>query len=897
MERLETTLTPEALKAYQEEEAKQRLWRTKVGCFLVVTLMPAGIVLDLSTYPEMTGVFFQFRIGCSLIAALIWGFLFTKQGEANLRILSAAVPLLPAVFIAMMIAVMDGFNSPYYAGLNLVLIAVGTVLVWTYLECLVFVLIVLGMYLIAGLLSPVPPKTGTLISNLVFILMMDFIVVIGTYYQNRLRVQEFALRFELDQRKKELEESYRKLRELDELKSRFFANVSHELRTPLTLLISPLEKLVNQRRRMSDVEIEQNLTVMQANAMRLLKRINDLLDLVRLDSGGMVLHREPVLIAEFLNGIASSVQATARDRGIAIEVHAAQELGTAMLDKDKIEKVLLNLVFNSLKFTAAGGRVVLRAERRDSELMLEVEDTGSGIAPEHLPHVFDRFWQADTSARRKHQGAGLGLAIVKELVEAHGGRIEARSQPGKGTIMTAYLPYEAPPAGSEAGQAAPAAVEPAAVVESPGDAELYRRAERYPTLISLRETIRPEEIHLRGRHPKLLVADDEPDMLRFLRLELSNEFEVIEAVDGQQAVEKARQFLPDVILCDMMMPELDGLEVCRQLRQHTPTRNIPILLLTARADERTKLSALEAGASDFLTKPFSVTELHVRLNNLASVYLFARKLAEQNKALEDALERLKEAQTQLVQAEKLVSLGRLSAGIIHEINNPLNFTKSALHILRRAGSSLPPNEKADFEDIINDIEEGVNRVVHIISELRSFSHPNTAARTEVVLGDIVDSACRFLSHELKSRVELVKNIPPELKINGNPNLLVQVFVNLLQNAADALKHKTFSNGEKPRISMEGGCAGDTVFLIVRDNGEGIAAENLDKIFDPFFTTKDAGQGMGLGLSICYNIVQEHGGRITVKSERGKFCEFRLEFPALVAELKQVHADGSGDKMV
>jgi len=193
----------------------------------------------------------------------------------------------------------------------------------------------------------------------------------------------------------------------------------------------------------------------------------------------------------------------------------------------------------------------------------------------------------------------------------------------------------------------------------------------------------------------VLIADDEPDMLRFLKSQLTAHYQVIEAVDGQQAINKSAQFLPDLILLDMMMPEKDGLQACREIRQHTPTQSIPVVLITARADEETKLAALEAGASDFLPKPFSTTELHVRVKNLVDYHQYQLKLSRQNQVLESTIDQLKETETQLVQSEKLASLGRMSAGIIHEINNPLNYATTGLYSLRNKGKYLAPNRRAN----------------------------------------------------------------------------------------------------------------------------------------------------------------------------------------------------------
>jgi C4-dicarboxylate-specific signal transduction histidine kinase len=413
-----------------------------------------------------------------------------------------------------------------------------------------------------------------------------------------------------------------------------------------------------------------------------------------------------------------------------------------------------------------------------------------------------------------------------------------------------------------------------------GDAwlrNLDRQAEFYPSMTSLRETIRPVETYVHGGQPRVLIADDEPDMLKYLKSQLSVNFQVIEAVDGQQAVEKANQFLPDVIVCDMMMPEKNGLEVCRELRERISTRSIPILLLTARADEETKLTALSAGANDFITKPFSMTELSVRLKNLFDTHTLQQELARQNQVLEATIEQLKETEVQLVHSEKLASLGRMSAGIIHEINNPLNFAKTALYVLRIMTESLSQNEKTEFREVLQDMAEGIDRISSIVSDLRTFTQPHLTQLETVSVAEVVNSALRLLSNEWENKVKIEKEIPETQTIWANRNQIIQVLVNLLQNALQTLEKKHCSE-TGATIWLRGIEENGESLVIVRDNGEGIASENLQKIFDPFFTTKDVGEGMGLGLSICYRIINQHRGRIQVQSERGAYSEFTLHFP-------------------
>jgi two-component system sensor histidine kinase PhcS len=255
------------------------------------------------------------------------------------------------------------------------------------------------------------------------------------------------------------------------------------------------------------------------------------------------------------------------------------------------------------------------------------------------------------------------------------------------------------------------------------------------------------------------------------------------------------------------------------------------------------------------------------------------ELDKSRKALELSLQQLKENEMQLVQSEKLASLGRMSAGIIHEINNPLNFATTGLFTLRKKGKHLAPEQQADYAEILTDVEDGLKRVQAIVSDLRMFTHPNTEQIDPVPVGEIVTPALRFLSNEWRDTVQIEQKFAEHQTILANKNRLIQVVMNLLQNSLDALKLKSFAPGEKPAIWIEGRVANGQSILSIRDNGTGVDPKHLDKIFDPFFTTKDVGEGMGLGLSICYSIMQEYGGKISVKTEPGKFCEFTLEFPA------------------
>ena len=887
----EATLdNPKFKAAYLANEQQERLNTGKVASALVFLLMPAGVLLDRIVYKGEKFLFY-FLLLRLLSSVLAFGLLFlhtTSFGKRHYKYLGLPIALLPAGAIAMMIWLTnDPAASPYYAGLNLILLAVSVVVHWSTRESLLAVAGVLLMYFLACTLKGTKVAVEIIVNNLYFLALTGIIVVTGNHFFNRLRFREFTLRYELDKNREMLKESNEKLMELDQVKNRFFANISHELRTPLTLLLSPLETMLHSGGRKFDAETRNLFSIMHGNGMRLLKLINDLLDLVRLESGRMEVKRETLEMSAFVKGLTGAAQQMADAKGLKLETSVEPGLGALMVDRDKLEKTLLNLLFNALKFTPAGGTVALRVERKAEQLILAVQDTGVGISQKNLPFVFDRFWQADGSSKRKYQGVGIGLSLVKELTEVQGGKVQVESQEGKGTTFTVLLPLiRAEQAPQPKTLEIPVEKETAAnaeKTEAPGTqseewlGNLYRRAALFPAITPLENAAQPVEVATNGNHTSILVADDEPDMLRFLKSQLISHYQVVEAVDGQQAVEKAGQFLPDIILLDMNMPEKDGLQVCRELRAQTPTQGIPIIMLTARADEETKLTALSAGANDFLSKPFSTSELHVRIKNLVDAHHYKEKLAKQNQTLETTIEQLKETESLLVQTEKMVSLGRMSAGIIHEINNPLNYATTGLFTLRNKARFIASEQRADFVETLHDVEEGITRVRTIVSDLRTFTHPDTERVDPVEVSGIVASTLKFLGGEWKDKVHIEQIMDEHLIIHGNRNKLLQVFVNLLQNSLDATRRKSFGT-EKPTIWIEGRVEENKTVVVIRDNGEGIDAESLNKIFDPFFTTKDVGEGMGLGLSICYRIVREYEGLISVQSERGKFCEFKLEFP-------------------
>ncbi len=409
---------------------------------------------------------------------------------------------------------------------------------------------------------------------------------------------------ELAASKAELEAQADRLEEVDRLKTRFFANVSHEFRTPLTLLLGPIEDALAGRYGDLDPRLGDQLSVMQRNARRLLDLINQLLDLAKLEAGGLDLDRRPADLASLARGVAATFASRAERDGVALLVDGPAALAAAV-DAPKVEGVLTNLLANALAFTSGGGKIRVSVAADGDHVVLTVEDTGTGIAAEDLPHVFDRFRQVDGSATRTHEGTGIGLALAKELVEMHGGTIAVESAVGFGTRFTVHLPADPDGLGLDSAEAAPA--EPDVIVpplESVGGDGLVEAS-----------GVDVGDDGASAERPVVLVVEDNADLRAFVRGHLADRYRVVEAADGVAGLAAAREHGPDLVLSDVMMPEMDGVALTRALKADARLSDVPILLLTARADEASVLEGLDAGADDYLAKPFSPAELRARVDN------------------------------------------------------------------------------------------------------------------------------------------------------------------------------------------------------------------------------------------------------------------------------------------
>ncbi|MCA8914426.1 MAG: response regulator [Planctomycetes bacterium] len=853
------------LAAFKEDDRRQRVTHSKIGCVLALVLMPAGFVLDWFVYPNDLWLLFSGRLLCDVGVLAVLGLLFTSFGERHIRTLGIAWALLPAAAISWMIWYEGGPMSSYYAGLNLVIIAVSLLMPWTLAEVLLTCSITLGFYVAActpGLVGAFDtPEHGQVAlkafaNNVYFVSLTAIICATASFFLSRLRFQDWRNRHELADSNNQLAASYEKLAEVDRAKSEFFANVSHELRTPLTLIIAPLQELLKSGGT-GKATLDETITIARDNALRLLRLINDLLDLVRLDEKGANLKFSPENLSTLVPGVITSAAHLAKAKGLHLGVNVPEGEVISPVDANAMEKVLLNLFTNAVKFTPTGGRIDIELSEADGKAVIEVKDSGIGIASTDLPRIFDRFGQLDSSSTRKYSGVGIGLALSRDLVEAHNGTLHAFSEPEHGTTMRIELPL-----GRGDGVAAEPDVQDAL-------SEVHRAAQRSLTL----EDNSTDELPVVGAAGRtVLLVEDEPDMRRFLVSLLAKTYRVVQAADGLTGYDLAVREKPELALLDLMLPGMDGLDLCSKLRETPGLESLKIVLLTARTDEASKLDALERGANDFITKPFSSLEVRKRLDNLLRSAELEDNLRTTNRRLESAIRTLRETEAQLIQSEKINALGTLSAGLLHEINNPLNFTLTAIQLAK----GDIDDDDAGMREMLDDIEQGMQRIRNIVSDLRSFAYPERAANQGMFsFNKALEVALRLCAHELKD-CNLELKVADDLRFMGAENQIVQVLINLLTNAAKATER---TSAERPREIKLSACdKNENVRITVRDNGVGISKEALRNVFDPFYTTGEPGQGMGLGLSICHTIIKSHGGEISLSSEQGHWTEVSIDLP-------------------
>lgn len=506
------------------------------------------------------------------------------------------------------------------------------------------------------------------------------------YFRNKQRLRQKVAEMAAQLEHAEAE----KLRDLNAVKSTFFANISHEFRTPLTLIVSPLEQMMNGS---FQGDFNKYYRIMHRNGKRLLDLVNQLLDLSRLESGKLKLQVSEGDLSKFVSALAFSFESLADRQHVDLQVVVPKEPLVGYFDSDKLEKILSNLISNAFKFTSEGGKVEIRLTADNSSIVnlkgtgrqayIVIHDTGIGIAADQLPHIFERFSKTTTS--EVQPGSGIGLALTKELVELHGGKIEVESTEGTGSTFTVTLPVdkaffkldEIVAATELTSATTPSSQAPVAKTDAP----------TRPSAIvdALSATSKPV----------LLIAEDNADVRSYIVDQFKGQYQILEAENGRVGLEKALESTPDLIISDIMMPEMDGTEFCKLLKINEKTSHIPVVMLTALAEQGDKLKGLETGADDYLVKPFDARELQVRVANLIAG---RQKLQEHYRKTLNAFAP-KEVKAESLDAQFLNKVrGAVEANLedenfsVVELGAQVGMSRSQLHRKLSALTGFSPNE-------------------------------------------------------------------------------------------------------------------------------------------------------------------------------------------------------------
>jgi signal transduction histidine kinase len=651
------------------------------------------------------------------------------------------------------------------------------------------------------------------------------------------------------------------LAEIDRAKTEFFSNVSHEFRTPLTLMLGPLSDELGEQATPLPPARRERLDTAYRNSLRLLKLVNTLLDFSRLEAGRVQASYEPTDLATLTAELASVFRSAIEKAGLTLTIDCPPAPEPIFVDREMWEKIVLNLLSNALKHTFEGG-IIVKLSRVGEQVELSVADSGVGIPAAALPRLFERFHRVKGAKSRTHEGTGIGLALVKELALLHGGEVRVNSEENKGTIFTvalktgsAHLPADRISARRELSSNA---TRPDSYVEEAMH-WLPNAAASVPAPPPSADAAAAANVSAPAtsssvRRARILWADDNADMRDYVRRLLAERYEVIAVPDGLTALAKALEESVDLVLSDVMMPGLDGFGLLRELRNDLRTSKVPVILLSARAGEESSVEGLDAGADDYLAKPFSTRELLARVRTHLEL---SRTRIAWSKELEQANQELE----------------AFSYSVSHDLRAPLRAIDGFSKLLIESyGERLD----AEGRRYLGRVRAGTHKMSVLIEDLLDLSRIGRAPlrKESIDLTQLAKNVIADLREKDPSR-QVSIDIAPDLITRGDARLLNVVLVNLLDNAWKF----TAKTAEAQIIVGQKNNETETVFFI-QDNGAGFDMAYADKLFAPFrrLHLESEFEGTGIGLATVLRIVARHGGRIWADSalDKGSIFFFTLE---------------------
>ena len=713
--------------------------------------------------------------------------------------------------------------------------------------------------------------------------------------------------------------------ELDQAKTIFFSNISHEFRTPLTLMIGPLEDSFVDKNYPFNQQQQQRQWLIYRNTLRLLKLVNSLLDFSRIEANKAKAVYEPVNLPQITGSLVSMFDSAVEKAGLKLIIDMPSLEEPVYIDKEMYEKIIFNLLSNAFKFTLHGA-ISVSLKKRDKYVELYVQDTGIGIKSENLPHIFERFYKVEDTQGRSYEGTGIGLALVQELVKLHHGSIQVSSQVNEGTTFivtfqlgTAHFPSEV------------LAIRENYKLGNHGKMFIEEISQWLPSdnfvplpaaiPVSTSDVVTPLNVSTANK-AKILIADDNKDMRAYLKSLLEPYWEVDMATDGASALQAVQRKKPDLILSDVTMPKLNGFQLIQNLKANVATRFIPVILLSARAGAEACVDGLQAGADDYLVKPFSAKELlarvqlHLELGLLRTeleqkVQERTHELAQAKKETEEQQQkRFQEAEAYQKRQEQFIDT------LCHEVRNPLNGAYSGTSLLKDTLGLLEDLFKIEEDKLsilkqlknakeqLETIDQCTKQQKIIVDDVLNLSQLES---NKVIINysifklkTFIEEIIKIFSAQVKAKnLKLHMRIPSHNEnawLKADTQKLTQILINLVSNA---IKYTETGEIIIAAEYVASSITESTLCLQVIDTGIGITSEEMINLFDPFVQAKRRtathSEGSGLGLSISKKLVEMMGGALKVESQNQQGSSFSFTIkcePLLLEEEAQIRAKES-----
>ncbi len=706
------------------------------------------------------------------------------------------------------------------------------------------------------------------------------------------------------------------LRRLDRLKDEFLANTSHELRTPLNGIIGLAESLVDGVAGAQNPQTLDNLGMIVHSGRRLMNLVNDILDFSKMKSSQLTLQLKPLHLHTVVEGVLTLSRPLLGGKNLMLINQIPPNTPPVDADENRLQQILYNLVGNAIKFTesgsvSVGAGIVADDKNALPRLSVWVADTGIGIAANHLERIFESFEQADGSTGREYGGTGLGLSITKHLVELHEGRISVESELGKGSRFSFTLALSQ--GGGSIDPALLSAIRRTPVSIMP-EARVHPADETGP--LKSNEPVIPFISDADNHHYNVLIVDDEPINLQVLsnHLTLKN-YHIAQARNGPEALRLIDTgFKPDLVILDVMMPKMSGFDVCRKIREKHPASDVPVILLTAKNQTQDVTEGFNAGANDYVTKPFSKDELLARIHTQLDLSHLYNRLEEK---VRERTHQLEEAHQKILRLEKDSLERQMAGGFAHEIRNALTGAAMVVQMVMTDGKTvceinadllnrlyhllespmddqqwieamsyfnqLEENEK-QLDSVLHLVHKSTERAMKVTTRIFEYSKLNDAHRGRDVLdlkeliNQVMDEH-RALIENLSILVEL--QLTATQKLTGLPAHLKAMIASLMENAIEALSETPTDHPRRVVIELNDTASG--LLFKITDNANGISEATLKKIYEPFFTTKPT-TGTGLGLNYARKLVELYGGAIEITSVEGQGTTVTVSLPILISEL-------------